>query len=399
MSKKRVFQIYVAAIAFVALANGLGDNVLANFYKDAYNIDALQRAFIEFPRELPGVLAVFVISLLARFGDLRIAMISQFLAMVGILLLAIFTPSFYTMTAMLFIYSMGTHVFMPLQDGIAIHLLSANENRKVGSGLGNIKGIITAFSLIASIIVVFGFQSHLFQLVHEIRWIFVFAALFYLIAVVLLGVVLKHTQAKEVIKPKFIIRKKYIYYYILQVMNGVQKQVFIVFAPWVIIDILGRGADTTAMLMLISSVCGIFFMPFLGKCLDRFGIRKMLYADALSFIGVYLAFAFMTFTIVEGIYSSVGIAAMITCALFVIDRMSSQMGFIRSVYLNSIIDNKEELVSTISFGICLDHVVAIVCSFFSGLIWVTLGAHYIFILAASFSIVNLVIAKIVPLNE
>ncbi len=140
-------------------------------------------------------------------------------------------------------------------------------------------------------------------------------------------------------------------------------------------------------------------MPFLGRCLDRFGIRKMLYADAISFIVVYLAFAYMTYMIVEGNYATVGIAALITCGIFVVDRMSSQMGFIRSVYLNFITENKEELVSTISFGICLDHIVAIVCSFFSGYIWITLGAHYIFILAASFSLVNLVIAKIVPIKE
>lgn len=161
---------------------------------------------------------------------------------------------------------------------------------------------------------------------------------------------------------------------------------------------LGKGADTTAVLLMISSVCGIFFMPFLGRCIDKFGIRNMLYADGLSFIGVYVSFAFVVYNMYVGNFSTTGLAAIFTYLVFVIDRMSSQMGIIRTVYLKNIALDPQDILPTISFGITLDHVVAITCAYLCGLIWTYFGPHIIFILAASFSIVNLVVAKNVVLK-
>ncbi len=398
MKKISAAKWYIAAISTVAFAAGLSDVILANFFKDAYNVTTMERAFIEFPRETPGILAIFAISILSRLGDIKIAMISQLIAMIGIVILAVTTPSFYMMTAVLFVFSMGVHMLMPLQDNIAMEIVSSDSGNDVGSSLGKVKGISTAFSLLASLVVFFGFQKGIFQLEQEIRWIFIIAGIFFFISVIFLGCVLKRVKPGKLVKPKFLIRKEYRFYYILSIMNGVQKQVFLVFAPWVIIEILGQGAGTISMLLLVSSVCGMFFLPFLGRCLDRFGIRAMFYADALSFIFVYLAFAFMTYNIVAGNFSKVGWAMYITFIIFVVDRMSSQMGFIRSVYLNRIAKDKSEIVPTISLGISLDHVVSIGCSFVSGLIWTNFGAHYIFIMAASFSLVNLVVAKIIPLE-
>ncbi len=397
MTREKTAKIYIIAVAIIALAHGFSDVILANYFKDAYNVTALQRGFIEVPRELPGILAIFVITLLSRLGDIKIAMISQIIASIGILILAFTTPSFYTMTAVLFIFSMGVHLFMPLQDSIAMKVMGSEGN--VGTSLGKLKGIATGFSLFAAIIVFFGFRFNVFQLKTEVRSIFVIAGVLLLISAILLYSITRNKKGEKAERPKLVIRKEYKYYYILAIMNGVQKQVFLVYAPWVIIEILGRGADTISLLLLISSIGGMFFLPFLGKCLDRFGIRAMFYADALSFIVVYLAFAFMTFQLVSGNFSTTGVAAIVTFGIFVLDRMSSQMGFIRAVYLNKISKDKTEIPSTLSFGIALDHVVAISCSLVSGLIWTNFGPHYIFILAASFSLVNLAVAKIMPLKN
>ncbi|MFI3237777.1 MAG: MFS transporter [Lachnospiraceae bacterium] len=394
-----VFTTYLIAVSFIALAFGFSDSILSNYYDNVYNATTAQRGFIEFPRELPGVLALFVIALLAKLGDFKIAVIAQFISMIGIMILAFYTPSFYTMTGVLFIFSMGQHIYLPLQDSLALSLYSRKDSGNLGANIGNVKAVYTVFSLIASFLIFIGFRLGFFSFMTPIKWVFVISGLCFFIAFLFLSSLHKQLPKGASNRPKLVVRKEYAYYYILAVMNGVQKQIVIVYSPWVIIKILGQGADTLSLLLMISSLCGIFFLPFLGRCLDRFGIRKMLYADAISFIIVYLAFAYMTYNIYVGNFQSVGIAALGLFALYIIDRMSSQMGFIRSVYLNSIVIDKSEVVSTLSLGISLDHVVAILCSLVSGLIWETYGPHYIFILAASFSLVNLVIAKIVPLKD
>ncbi len=384
-------------MCFAAMGTGFSDAVLANYFKDAYDATAQQRGFIEFPRELPGILSLFAIFALARLGNIKIAVIAQILSAVGILILAFITPSFYTMTAVLFLFSMGMHMFMPLQDGIAMSLYG-EKNPQLGSLLGRLKGLMTVFSFVSGIIIFFGFSSGFFSFKTPTKWVFVVAGICFIIAGMLFVTLFRQTHTKDtkIKSNKPVFRKKYGFYYILAIMHGVQKQIVIVFSPWVIIEILGQGADTMSVLIMISSFLGIAFLPFLGKCLDRFGIKNMLYADAISFIVVYLALGYMAYNLSSGIFSITGIAMFVTFFIFIIDRMSSQMGFIRIVYLNSIAENKDEIVSTISFGISLDHVVSIVCSYLCGLIWTFYGPHYVFLLAASLSIVNLVIAKLIP---
>lgn len=390
--------IYIVAIVLIALGVGFSESVFSNYFKDAYDITAEQRGFIEIPRELPGVISIFIIASLARLGDLRITMISQFTSFIGILILGFTTPEFYVMTFFVFVYSLGQHVYLPLVDSIA---MSITTSENLGTALGKFKGITTASSLVAAIVVFFGFRTGIFSFEGEIKWIFILAALLFLLASITLN--LLYVKAKEQNrvpeKPKLLVKKKYKYYYILAVMNGVQKQIVLVYSPWVIIEILGRGTDTTAILLIISSLCGIFFMPFIGRCIDKFGIKKMLYVDALSFILVYVSFAYIVYNLHIGVFSITGFACYVTFLVFIFDRMSWQMGIIRTMYLKTIVDDKSDILPTISFGVAIDHIVAIACSYLSGMIWVTYGPHVIFILAASLSLINLAVAKLVKIDE
>ncbi len=393
-----IIMLYLLATCVVALAMGFSDTILSNYFKDAYNATAQQRGFIEIPRELPGILAVFLIVALARLGDIRIAMIAHLLSAIGIVTLAVWTPSFYTMTAVLFVFSLGVHTYMPLQDSLAMSILGGDKNPNLGALLGKIKGLSTLFSLIAGGIVFIGFRTEVFSFHTPIKVPFLLAGACLLVAVALfVFMFIKAKGASEIPKTsKPIIRKKYKFYYILAVMHGVQKQIVLVYSPWLLIEILNVGADTFSLLVVVSSFFGIFFMALLGKWVDKFGIKNMLYADALSFILIYAAFAFMAYNFYTENFAKAGIAVAVSFVLFVIDRMSSQMGFIRSVYLNKITKDKSEILSTISFGISLDHVVAITCSYLCGLIWTYWGPHYVFIFAAVLSLVNLAVAKLIP---
>lgn len=396
-TKSSLIPLYVLIIALVALGTGFSDSILSNYFNDAYGITAQQRGFIEIPRETPGILASFAIASLAFLGDIRITVIAHLLACAGILTLGLTTPEFYMMTAVLFVYSLGTHIYLPLTDTIAMSICKDGD---IGAAMGRFKAVTTACALVAAVIVFVGFRLDWLSFQRAVKLPFVFAAGFYFLAAMLSLVLLKRAKElhRKVERPKLKFNKKYKFYYILAIMNGVQKQIVLVYAPWVIIEILKRGADTTAILLMISSVCGIFFLPFLGKCIDRFGIKNMLYADALSFIGVYLAFAFVVYQLYTGQASITGFACYATFMVFIFDRMSSQMSIIRTIYLKRIAIDPSDILPTMSLGITMDHVVAITCSYFSGMIWMTFGPHVVFILAASLSLINLAVAKLVKLE-
>ena len=89
---------------------------------------------------------------------------------------------------------------------------------------------------------------------------------------------------------KIVFRREYRYYYLVTMLNGVQKQIALVFGSWVIIELLGKKADTMSLLMITVSFISIFFMRMLGRWIDRLGIKKMMYLDALTFIFVYIVY-------------------------------------------------------------------------------------------------------------
>jgi MFS family permease len=395
---KKELTVYFIILALTALGLGLSDGIFSNYFKEAYNVSAFQRGLIEFPRELPGIISIVVISLLSFLGDIRISIIAQLLSVIGILFLGFLTPSFAVMCIFLFVNSMGMHLFFPLSDGIGMSLIKGDE---VGKRMGHYKGVSTAFSMVASVLVFIGFKTGFFSLSAPVKLPFVIAAVIFAVVFILflyMNRIVK-VPVKQDRKLKFIFRKEYKYYYILAIMTGVQKQIMTVYGPWVLIDLLSKKADTIAILGIIGSFIGIFFIPALGRWLDRYGIRKMLYADALSFIGVYTAYGILASGFFTGTLAKVGLPVILTFVLIILDRMSMQMSMIKTIYLRSISVDKSDITPTLSFGMSMDHIVSIVCAYIGGIIWTTLGPQYIFFFAAAASFVNLAVAKLAVINK
>lgn len=383
--------VYMIILALVAMASALSGNVLSNYFKDVYHTDAFQRGFIEFPRELPGMLSIVMIAILSKFSDVKIAFFSMVFAAAGIIVLGFATPMFYTMLIFIFINSVGSHLYMPMQSSIGMGLI---KDGQYGKWMGQFSGVTTAFSMVGAIIVFVGFKFGFFSFMTPVKWIFIWSAVLFLLAAAFHFPLMKYTKGSDIHheKPKFVFRKEYKFYYALVVMFGVQKQIMLVYGPWVFIDILGKPVETLAILGILGSFVGIFFIPALGKWLDKFGVKKLLYADALSFIVVYALYGVLSGGYASGALGKVGFPLFLGYALFIVDRMSTQMGIIRTVYLKKIAVEDKDITPTISLGLTLDHFVSIVAAFFGGIVWIKFGPQYIFYLVSFMSLVNLYVA-------
>ncbi len=368
--KKKEVRVYFLILALTALALALSNSIFANYFKDAYQVTPYQRGLIEFPREIPGVLCVFFVSVLSFMGDVRLSVVAQILSFIGIAVLGLMTPTFSVMLVFLFINSMGMHLFFPLQDSIGMALI--DDDKQVGKIMGQYKGTFTAFSMVGGIIVFIGFRTGIFSFVSKIKYVFVLDAILFLL-IIGLFIYLMILLKKPLIKKKkfnFIYRKEYKYYYVLAIMNGVQKkQIMMVYGPWVLIEILDKKADVLAILAILGCFAGMFFIPAIGRWIDRFGIRKLLFADAISFIGVYTAYGLISAGFSTRRLALVGLPVLLAYGIIIIDRMSMQMSMIRTVYLKSIAVKQSDITPTLSLGISMDHIVSIACAFLGGIIW------------------------------
>jgi len=395
--KRKILQMrpeilmFFILISAVALGNGLSDGVYSNYFKEVYHITAFQRGFIEFPRELPGLLCALVIGILGFLGDLRVAFIAQVLAVIGVTMLGLFTPTFGVMLIFLFINSMGMHLFMPLSDAVGMSLAEPNQ---IGRRMGQYSSVRAVFSLISALLVFFGFRTGFFAFNTSIKWIFIVSAGAFVCAAIMAVIMIRRIKPQKSAprRIKLVLRKQYRYYYLLTILHGVQKQIAFVYGTWVIVDLLLKKADTLALLTIVVGFISIFFYTKLGRWMDQFGIKRMMYVDALSFIGVYVIYGFVVWGITSGIIPNQGLSIWIVYLLFVLDRLSMQIGMVNSIYLRSISWDKDEVTSTLSMGISLDHLVSILAALAGGYVWSLWGSQWVFFFAAAFSLGNLFVA-------
>ena len=143
-------RIFVAVLALAALANGLGNSILSNYFNEVFHIDSVQRGLIEVPRESPGILCMVLVAALGGLGNLWMSVAAQLLVLAGMIVMGWCGPSYGVMLVFLFIHSLGMHLFMPLNDAISMDLA---EHGREGAILGRFKGVYTLFSMVAAVLV------------------------------------------------------------------------------------------------------------------------------------------------------------------------------------------------------------------------------------------------------
>lgn len=383
--------LFVVASAFVGIALGFSDSILSNYFKDAYDVTAGQRGLIEFPRELPGILSIFVIAALSFLGDVRVAVVAQCLGAVGLVALGFFRPGFGVMLVFIFIYSLGQHMYIPLGDSIG---LSLAKRENMGRVLGRFNSVRMAFLMIAGILTFFGFRYGLFDFETPVL-VFLLSAICFLATGALLFALSRYTgtiKSEENARPRLVFRKEYLRYYVICALYGGRKQIMLVFSPWVLIDLLGFKADTMSILAVIGSFIGIFFIPAVGRLIDRLGAKSVMIFEALAFVIVYIAYGFLSKWVNENTVVLTGLAMMAVYFLNIIDRMSAQFYMVRAIYMRSIALAPEDVTPSLSLGMAIDHVVAIVGSFLCGLVWQYWGPEYVFLIAGALSLLNLAAA-------
>ena len=383
--------LFFIMISAAALGNGLSDSVYSNYFKEAYNVTATQRALIEIPRELPGLLCALIIASLSMLGDVKISLIAQVLACAGLTALGLFTPSYGVMLIFLFINSMGMHLFMPLSDSIGMALA---ESGQVGRRIGQYASLKMMFGFAAGLTVFFGFRFSWFSFHTPVNLLFLLGAGAFVIAILAAALLVRHEAASKPVRrrTRLVFRKQYRWFYLLTMLHGVQKQIAYVFGAWVIVDLLLKGADIMSLLLIVTSFISIFFMRAIGRWIDRYGIRRMMFLDAFTFIFIYIIYGFIVWGITARVLPDAGWPVLFIYALFVLDRLSMQIGVVKSVYLRQIAVTKEEITNVLSTGISLDHIVSILAAQLSGLVWTFLGPQWVFFLAAFFSLGNLFVA-------
>jgi predicted MFS family arabinose efflux permease len=326
---------------------------------------------------------MLILGVLSFLGNIRSAIVGMICAALGFFGLGMFSPSFSSMLMWMMLLSLGTHIFMPISASIGMDLSNKED-------YGRRLGRYSAYNLVATIagygIVWIGFKY--FGFTYKIA--FAIAAVCYVIAAVVLRF-MKADKPKER-KIKFVLRKKYTLYYVLSVINGARKQVFLTFAPWVLVKVYHLDPPTFAVLGLIVSLLSIFTRTIVGNAIDKLGERFVLSMEALVLIVICIGYS------TAGDIFSAGIAVVVLSCCYILDNSMSVVEMARSTYVKKIAITPEDVTPTLSAGVSFDHVIAMSVPFLGGLIWTAFGYKYVFMIAGFIAFLNFFLTRRIKID-
>jgi len=376
------FNLFLAAGLLAGVGTGIYNSIFNNYLSDVFMLSEDVRGFLEVPREAPGLLIVFVLAALSAFGDVRIAVFGMAIAGVGLLGLGIMSPFFGLMMLWMMLYSLGTHMIMPVTPSIGM-ALSSQES--FGTRLGTISAYGLIGNIAAYIVIFVGF--HYMNTTYQPA--FVIGAVFYLLAAVIIALMKKDTGAagKEAKTARFIFRKRYMLFYFLSAISGARQQIFMTFAPWVLIKIFDVKAQTFAILGIVVAFVSMGARTLIGRLIDSHGERFVLTVEAVFLLAICLGYAFS-----DKIFTD-AVAVVIIAGCYVIDCSISAVSMARSTYLRKIAVDVADVTPTLSTGVSLQHVASMVIPAFGGILWIYAGFEAVFMAAAVIALLNLILSR------
>jgi MFS family permease len=389
---------FLSVLILFGVSFGLYRGIQDNYLAEIISITRFERGIVEFFREIPGLLLMLILALMYRFADSKIFKIGIAVMAGGVtgLLLTSVSPIFMTkifVVIFMVLFSTGEHIIMPVRAIISMDLA---KKEKSGVSLG-ISNSISQFGNIAGYFFVTVFFFMLGKIGYERTDVFGYRIVFgisaaLMVTAALVAVAIKETTLKSPRRRMYFAIKFY-KFYMLEIFYGARKQVFLTFAPFVIIKEYGADPSIMSLLYAICAGFGMLCSPLIGKIIDKVGYKVVMVADTLILIVVCMMYGFA-----HRLFP-LNIAFIVVCVNFVLDSIISIASMASNVYVQRISANNEEFTATMSTGISVNHVISILIALLGGYIWEVTGIEVLFSLSAFLGLLNSLYAATIKKEE
>jgi len=347
--------------------------VNSNFVADEMGLSGFEQGLLETTRETCGIVALGVLAILAGFPEPLVAAVMLVLLGLGLGGYA-FVPNYFWLVLVSLIWSQGLHVWMPLPNSMALALA---EPGRAGLRLGQVQAAGAAGSglglLAALALCLVGVK---------IRPLFLVAGSVGLVAAVAcLGI----PRAIKTPGPRLVFRRRYGLYYLLNFLNGWRKQIFVAFAGFLLVQMY--HADLVTMLVLSIAIQAISWLasPFVGRLIDRIGERRTL----IFYFGCLTLF-FIGYAVIQDRF--------LLYVLYVVNGAFVIFSMALTTYVNRIAPPREH-TPTLSMGVAMDHVAAVLMPLVGGLLWKFVGYQWTFFAGAAAAAISVLAALYIPAHE
>lgn len=374
--RRPVALLFVFAFA-MPIAFNTWSALLNNFVIERAGFSGVEIGWLHTVREIPGFLAVGVIALIIFIREQVLGLVA--LAMLGVATgVTAWFPSLAGLLTVTMISSIGFHYFETVNQSLQLQWI---DKKKAPQTLGWIVAIGSAASLLAYGLLVLTWKSLglSYNFVYLISGGFTAA-----VAVICLFAYPQFESPHPQIK-KMVLRRRYWLYYALQFMAGARRQIFVVFAAFMMVERFGFEVHQVTGLLLINFVANIVFAPLMGRAVGIWGERRALAFEYIGLVVVFLAYG--------GIfYFGWGVA--LAATLYVIDHMFFALAFALKTYFQKIADPRD-VAPTAAVAFTINHIAAVFLPALLGYLWVV-SPGSVFVVAAMMASVSLGLALMIP---
>lgn len=393
LNKKEIFRpgfereaiLLFIAIAFIGLSQGFSENIWTNFY----NIIGMQtndRTLLEPIRELPGLALMFIIAALSFLTVGRMSTVAMIFRSIGLLCVGLLTDTFSpAFISYMVIISLGDHIFMPLRNTIGISIANPGFEGRVIGFMDAATTIMYAAASMPILFIVSGSQ------IGEYRILFVLSSATAFIAGLCLFLMRTRNTSENISKPRLVFKKKFTIYYFISFISGMRKQIYLVFAPWLLVKTFSMPLKTMTLLSIVGAVTVFFFNPFMGHLIDKYGERKLLIGGGIICVIIYSIYAVLS---TQSKTDPVILFSLL--ALSYIDRLTQSTLMGRDIYVKHTAESPDEIMPTLSVGVSMDHIASVIAPIVGGILWVTVGAQWVFAAGAVIGLIFTFVCSLVP---
>lgn len=349
--------------------------LLNNFVIEKAAFTGKEIGILQSLREIPGFLAFTAIYVLLVIKEQRFALIALLLTCVGVALTGFF-PSVLALYITTVIMSIGFHYYETLNQSLTLQWLDKDKTAQFMGRALSIKavGALSAYALI-----------WLLMTSIEVDYVFVYALIggFGCIATLWLWSVFPKFSDAAIQTKKLILKKRYGLYYALVFFSGARRQIFMVFAGFLMVEKFGYSVAEISALFMINYLFNFFFAPKIGGWIAKVGERKALVVEYIGLIGVFISYAFVENQYIAG-------------SLYVIDHMFFALAIAMKTYFQKIADPKD-IAATASVSFTINHIAAVIIPALLGLLWLS-SPSLVFFIGAGFAVCSLILACFIPLR-
>jgi len=359
------------------LAFSVWSALLNNFVVEVIRFDGLDIGVLHTIREIPGFLAVGVISILLFVREQTLAL--SMLALLGIATaVTAWFPFLSGILTITLLSSVGFHFFETVNQSLQLQWFSKEE---APNKLGKLMAYGSAATLIAYIFIILGWE----KLNLSFNSAYMLAGLSCFAIAVISYIIFPNFKAAVPQTKKMVIRKRYWLYYLLQFLSGARRQIFVVFAGFMMVERFGMDVQQLTTLYLINLILNIALAPLLGRAVARYGERNALVLEYFGLALVFFAYG--------GIYLF-GWGILIAASLYILDHLFFALALAIKTYFQKIAD-PQDIAAAAAVAFTINHIAAIFLPVSLGFLWL-ISPFLVFCTAGTLAIFSFVLALLIP---